>query len=73
MKTYRSCVADAYAMRDLLEYLSGRADDYSGNAADYRERARVDEEPEDGYYTQQFTEYEAKAAAFERLLAKLSK
>ena len=75
MKNYRACVADAYVMRDLMEYLSSRADDMANDAV--RCRAQAEEAGEehngDSYYMESAVEYQAKADAFERLLAKLSK
>ena len=73
MKNYRSCLADAYALQNILEYLAGRADDMAGSVTSYLERAKENEEDGDGYYTKEAAEYEAKAAAFERLIVKLSK
>lgn len=73
MKNYRSCLADAYALQSVLEYLTNRADGLADEAADYRARAKEDEEGSGDYYAGKVSEFEAKAAAFERLIAKLSK
>lgn len=75
MKNYRSCLADAYALRDVLEFIASRADDAAEDVI--RLRAQAEEAGEvhngDSYYMQGAAEYQAKADAFERLLAKLSK
>lgn len=75
MRTYRKAVADAFAMQNLLMYLSERADDFASSAEDYRTRAEAAEKDDlsDTYYRTESAEYAAKAAAFERLLEKLSK
>lgn len=75
MKKYRSCIADAYVMRELLEYLAGRADSFAADVIRYRAQAEEAGEEHDGdsYYMESVAECQAKADAFERLLAKLSK
>lgn len=73
MKTYRKALADAYALRETLECLAGRADDVMEDASRARERLKEVDDAEKQYYVDQVTEYEAKAAAFERLIEKLSK
>jgi hypothetical protein len=73
MKKYRDCVADAFVFQHVLEYLDECADSATRNSTEYLNRAVADEEDEDGYSRQQAEEYRAKAAAYERLLNKLSK
>lgn len=75
MKNYRSCVADAYAMKELLEYLAERADSFVSDVVRFRAQAEESGEAHDGdsYYVQSAVECQAKADAFERLLTKLSK
>lgn len=72
MKKYRDCVADAFAYDSVIRFLADRADDLSSDADRQIERASEDE-PGDSYYLESAAEYKAKAAAFERLLTKLSK
>lgn len=73
MKKYRDCVADAFVFQRVLEFISDSADSSLSNSEEYLTRANADEEGEDGYCRQQYEEYDAKAAAYERLLKKLSK
>lgn len=73
MKTYRKALADAYALREALECLAGRADDVMESAFRARERLKELGDDDKQYYVDQVAEYEAKAAAFERLIEKLSK
>lgn len=75
MKTYRKALADAYALRDLLEYLAGRADSLVADVIRYRAQAEEAGEEHDGnsYYMEMVVELQAKSDAFERLIEKLSK
>lgn len=73
MKKYRDCIADAFVLQCLLEFLSDNEDSSSRDSVRYIEQADADEEDENGYYRKQAEEYRAKAAAYERLLTKLSK
>ena len=73
MKKYRDCLADAYVMREVLEYLSGRADDMARDAEDYKARSVEQGEDSDGYILEQSIICAARSAAFERLLTKLCK
>ena len=75
MKKYRACVADAYVLRDVLEYLVGRADDFASDVIRYRAQAEEagEEHNEDSYYMESAVECQAKADAYERLLVRLSK
>lgn len=75
MKKFRSCVADAYVMKDLLEFLAGRADNFAADVIRYRAQAEEagEEHDEDSYYMESAVECQAKADAYERLLTRLSK
>ena len=71
MKTYRTCLADAFAMEDVLLYLCSRVDCMEEEAQ--RNAIAMQEDPDDVWRAEQVSEYTAKAAAFERLIAKLTK
>ena len=73
MKTYRSCVVDAYAVQDCLDFLSHRADTFAEDADCYRAQLAEDTESDGSYYRDCIAESEARAAAFERLISKVSK
>ena len=74
MKTYRKSLADVYALQNVLDYLADRADSFIDDVANIRERlGDADNEEDRRYFIGQVAEYEAKAAAFERLIEKLSK
>ena len=76
MKNYRTVLADNKAMGALLETLCEKEEFAAQQAQSYRDRAKEAIENGDGdetYYTDQANEYEAMAAAFERLIAKLGK
>ena len=75
MKKFRPCVADAYVLRDVLEYLANCADSCAADVVRCRAQAEEAGEEHDGnsYYMESAAEYQAKADAYERLLTRLSK
>lgn len=73
MKTYRKALADAHAFQVALEYLVDCADSFMEDADNARERMKEADSSEKGLYVDIIVENEGKAAAFERLIEKLSK
>lgn len=72
MKIYRACLADAYVLRETLEFLVQQADFYEAEKDRY-ERLLDECDDHDPYLEEQMEEYDAKRAAFERMLSKLTK
>lgn len=72
MKKYRDCLADTYALSEVLEYVSRQADYHEAEMERYVNLSRECDGTDD-YYSEQAEEHRAKAAALERLLAKLTK
>lgn len=70
MKTYRTCLADAYAMEDVLQYLCVRLDEFEDEISRNKELYK---EEKDEWRKEQINECSAKAAAFERIIVRLTK
>jgi len=71
MKKYPKSLADLDALRDCIAHLYNQYEQMLEQMDRYS--ALLLESPEDEWYTSEFAEAEAKAAAFVRLAEKLSK
>ena len=75
MRTFRNTVMDAEVLSEFLSRISEYADEALEEAIRYKAQAEeISKEDSDAdYYLEQAARQEAKAAAYERLLSKLSK
>lgn len=71
MKTYRKCLADAYAMEDILQYICNRIDGLEEEAL--RNQECLKEDPEDDWREDNIKECLAKVKAFEDIISKITK
>ena len=56
-KSIKTVKYELETLAELLEHLNNRADAALATQKDYSERAKLDEEPRDGYYTMQAADY----------------
>lgn len=71
MKTYRTCIADTYAMQDVLEYICQRIESLEEEAQ--RNVLCLKDNPEEDWRNDQISECTAKAQAYERIIDRLTK
>ena len=71
MRHYRTCLADAYAIEDVLRYLCSQIETLEEEAE--RHAMLLKEEPDSDWRKEQMEENVAKAAAFERIIDRLTK